>query len=94
MPIHIDISPINRLVVIVAHGKVTPDEIVDVRRQLAAAKVPDYAKMVDTTAPSTTITREQIAGITAMRGTTASSAARWPSWSTPAGLTSPRPSPR
>ena len=68
MPIHIDISPINRLVVIVAHGKVTPDEIGDVRRQLAAANVPGFAKIVDITAASSTISRAQVEKIAAMPG--------------------------
>lgn len=70
MPIHIDISPMNRLVVIVAQGRVTPEEIADVRQRLAAANVPGYAKIVDTTASSSAITREQVEKIAAMRGRT------------------------
>jgi hypothetical protein len=68
MPIHIDISPINRLVVIVAHGQVTPEEITDIRAQLIAANVPGYARIIDTTASSSTVTREQVEKIAAMRG--------------------------
>ncbi len=70
MPIHFDISPMNRLVVIVARGRVTPEEIADVRQQLVNANVPDYAKIVDTTASSSTIGREQVEKIAAMRGLT------------------------
>ena len=70
MPVHIDISPINRLIVIVAHGHVTPEEIADIRTQIVAANVPGYAKIVDTTASSSTITREQVEKIAAMRGRT------------------------
>lgn len=53
-----------------AHGVVTPEEIAEIRVKLVAANVPGYAKIVDTTASSSAITREQVAGIAALRGNT------------------------
>jgi hypothetical protein len=49
MPIYMDISRMNRLVVIIAKGYVTADEIAANTRALVEADVPGYAKIIDTT---------------------------------------------
>ena len=52
MPIRMDISPIDRLVVIVARGPVSPEEIAEKTTTLVAANVPGYAKIIDVTGSS------------------------------------------
>lgn len=66
MPIHMDISAINRLVVIVARGQVTADEIRENTEKLVAAKVPAYAKIIDVSGSSSDLTREQVEKIAAL----------------------------
>ena len=66
MPIHMDISAINRLVVIVARGHVTADEIRENTQKLVAANVPGYAKIIDVSGSSSDLTREQVEKIAAL----------------------------
>lgn len=66
MPIHMDISAINRLVVIVARGQVTADEIRENTEKLVAANVPGYAKIIDVSGSSSDLTREQVEKIAAL----------------------------
>ena len=66
MPIHMDISAINRLVVIVARGQVTADEIRENTEKLVAAKVPAYAKIIDVSGSSSDLTREQVEKVAAL----------------------------
>ena len=47
MPLHMDIVPIQRLVVIVAHGEVTADDLANNVKELIAARVAHYAKIID-----------------------------------------------
>jgi hypothetical protein len=69
MPIYMDISRMNRLVVIVAKGHVTADEIAANTRTLVEADVPGYAKIIDTTGSNSDLTREQVDKIaTLLRG--------------------------
>ena len=69
MPIYMDISRINRLVVIVAKGHVTADEITANTKALVEADVPGYAKIIDTTGSNSDLTREQVDKIaTLLRG--------------------------
>jgi hypothetical protein len=69
MPIYMDISRMNRLVVIIAKGYVTADEIAANTRALVEADVPGYAKIIDTTGSNSDLTREQIDKIaTLLRG--------------------------
>lgn len=66
MPIHMDILPMNRLVVIVARDYITAEEIADTARRLMAADVPGYAKIVDVAASRSDLTREQVERIAAL----------------------------
>ena len=50
MPLHMDIVPIQRLVVIVARGEVTADDLANNVKDLIAAKVAHYAKIIDVSA--------------------------------------------
>jgi hypothetical protein len=60
MPLHVDISPLHRLVVIVARGHITAGEMSAVKRQLAEANVPAYAKIIDVSQARSELTREQV----------------------------------
>ena len=66
MPIHMDISAINRLVVIVARGQVTAEEIAENTRKLVEANVPGYAKIIDTTGSTSDLSREQVEKVAAL----------------------------
>ena len=66
MPIRMDISPIDRLVVIVARGPVSPEEIAEKTTTLVAANVPGYAKIIDVTGSSSHLTRDQVERIAAL----------------------------
>jgi hypothetical protein len=63
MPLHMDIVPIQRLVVIVAHGEVTADDLANNVKDLIAAKVAHYAKIIDVSASHWVLTKEQIGAI-------------------------------
>ena len=63
MPLHMDIVPIHRLVVIVAHGEVTADDLANNVRELMEAHVARYAKIIDVSTSHWVLTKEQIAGI-------------------------------
>ena len=63
MPIHMDISPLNRLVVIIARGQVTAEEIADNTKKLVAANVAGYAKIIDVTASKSDLQKEQVEAI-------------------------------
>jgi hypothetical protein len=60
MPLHMDISPLHRLVVIVARGHITAEEIADNTRRLVEANVPAYAKIIDVSQAKSELTREQV----------------------------------
>ena len=60
MPLQMDISPLHRLVVIVARGQITPEEIADNTRRLLEANVPAYAKIIDVSQAKSELTREQV----------------------------------
>jgi hypothetical protein len=69
MPIYMDISRMNCLVVIVAKGHVTADEIAANTKALVEANVPGYAKIIDTTGSNSDLTREQVEKVaTLLRG--------------------------
>lgn len=60
MPLHVDISRLDRLVVIVARGQITAEEMGAVKRQLFEAGVQAYAKIIDVSQGRSDLTREQI----------------------------------
>jgi hypothetical protein len=66
MPIHMDILPIERLVVIVARGHVTAEEMAENTKKLIVANVPTYAKIIDVTGSNSDLTREQVERVAAM----------------------------
>jgi hypothetical protein len=47
MPVYVEISPLHRLVTIVARGKLTADEVRGTAQQLADARVRRFAKLVE-----------------------------------------------
>jgi hypothetical protein len=63
MPLHMDIVPIQRLVVIVARGEVTSDDLANNVKELIAAKVAHYAKIIDVSTSHWVLTKEQIDAI-------------------------------
>ena len=66
MPITLDISPLDRLVVIAASGHVTAEEIGRISRELIEANVPHYGKIVDATLSTSSLTEQQVAHIAAI----------------------------
>jgi hypothetical protein len=60
MPLHMDIVPIQRLVVIVAHGEVTADDLANNVKELIAANVAHFAKIIDVSTSRWVLTKEQI----------------------------------
>lgn len=60
MPVRLDISPLHRLVVIVARGHIAAEEIAATTRQLVDANVPAYAKIIDVSQAKSDLTREQV----------------------------------
>jgi hypothetical protein len=63
MALHMDIVPLQRLVIIVAHGEVTADDLSNNVRELTEAHVARYAKIIDVSASHWVLTKEQIADI-------------------------------
>jgi hypothetical protein len=63
MPLHMDIVPIQRLVVIVAHGEVTADDLANNVKELIEAHVAHYAKIIDVSTSHWVLTKEQIGQI-------------------------------
>jgi hypothetical protein len=55
-----DISPLHRLVVIVARGHITAEEISANTKALVEAKVPGYAKIIDVSQAKSELMREQV----------------------------------
>lgn len=66
MSIHMDIIPMNRLVVIVARGHVTAEEIAENTKKLIAANVPGYAKIIDVTGSNSNLNRQQVETVAAL----------------------------
>ena len=60
MPLHMDISPLHRLVVIVARGHITAEEIAATKRQIVEGNVREYAKIIDVSQGRSQLTREQV----------------------------------
>jgi len=78
MPIYMDVVPLDRLVVIVARGRVSAEEIAENARKLVEANVPGYAKIIDVTGSTSNLTREQVNGMAAMLRSGRDVAARGP----------------
>ena len=78
MPIYLDISRIDRLVVISAHGHVTPEEIADNTREIKKANVLHYSKIVDLTLAHYELTKDQIESLATMLRSQAANESRGP----------------
>ena len=66
MPISLDISPLNRVVVIAAQGHITPEEIGRLAQDLVEANVSHYGKIIDVTMSTSNLTKKQVERIAAM----------------------------
>lgn len=66
MPIYMDVLRIERLVVIVARGHVTAEEIAANTRTLIDADVPGFAKIIDVAGSASDLTRDQVQRIADM----------------------------
>ncbi len=66
MPISLDISPIDRMVVIAAIGHVTPEEIGRNTQELIAANVPNYGKIIDVSLATSDLSKDQVDRIAEM----------------------------
>jgi hypothetical protein len=66
MPISLDISPIDRMVVIAAIGHVTPEEIGRNTQELIAANVAHYGKIIDVSLATSDLSKDQVDRIAVM----------------------------
>ena len=60
MPIHLEISRLNRLLVIVARGQVMPDEVRDLVQQMVDNDIRHFSKIIDVSGSSIDMSREQV----------------------------------
>ena len=66
MPIYLEISPLHRLVMIVARGTVSGEEVRSTAEKLAAAKVRRFAKIVEVASASFNFQPEDVASLAEM----------------------------
>ena len=78
MPIHLEISRLNRLLVIVARGKITPDEVRDLVRQMVENDVRHFSKIIDVSGSSIEMDREQVDAMAVMLRAEKGAVARGP----------------
>jgi hypothetical protein len=78
MPIYLDISRLDRRIVMSAHGHVTPEEIADNLKKIRAADVLHYGKIIDVTLAEYELTKEQIDSLAAMLRNQAADRSRGP----------------
>lgn len=65
MPIHLDISDLDRLVIAVVLGEATADNIVEVAREFLKTGRQAYGKIIDTTAGTSPIDENRMAALAA-----------------------------
>jgi len=65
MPIHLDISDLDRLVIAVVLGEATPDDILEVAREFVKTGRQAYGKIIDTSAGTVPIDETRMAAIAA-----------------------------
>ncbi|MDP1750780.1 MAG: hypothetical protein Q8L22_15100 [Reyranella sp.] len=65
MPIHLDISDLDRLVIAVGLGEITPDDIAEVAREFLKTGRQHYGKIIDTSAGTSPIDDDRLAAIAA-----------------------------
>jgi hypothetical protein len=78
VPLHVDISPLHRLVVIVARGHITAEEISAVKLQIADANARAYGKIIDVSQGRSELTREQVQKVADLLRGTPEEASRGP----------------
>lgn len=78
MPIHVDISDLDRLVMAVVLGDVTPDDIADLAREFLKSGRQTYGKIIDTTAGSSAIDENRMAAVAAFMRADPQAASRGP----------------
>ncbi|UYN97145.1 MAG: hypothetical protein KIT25_09525 [Enhydrobacter sp.] len=66
MPIFMEVDRLNQTVTIVAHGVVSNEDIERNTRELVDAKVPQFAKIIDTSAATSRLTPQQVEHIASM----------------------------
>ena len=65
MTIHLDISDLDRLVMAVGLGEITPDDIAEVAREFLKTGRQHYGKIIDTSAATSPINDDRMAAIAA-----------------------------
>lgn len=78
MPIHLDISDLDRLVLAVVLGEVTPDDIAEVAREFVKTGRQHYGKIIDTTAGSAPMDENRLSAIAAFMRADPRAGARGP----------------
>ena len=78
MPIHLEISDLDRLVIAVALGEITPDDITEVAREFVKTGRQHYGKIIDTTAGSAIMDESRLAAIAAFMRADPRAGARGP----------------
>lgn len=78
MPIHLEISRLHRLLVIVARGQVTPDEVRDLVKQMVDNEVRHFSKIIDVSGSSIGMGREQVEAMATMLRTEKGATKRGP----------------
>jgi len=66
MPVYTNIDRLQQTVTMVAHGTVSNQEIRDVTQELIEAAVPEYGKIIDTSAAISSLSKEQVDAIAEM----------------------------
>lgn len=78
MPIHLDISHLDRLVIAVILGEATPDDIAAIAREFIDTGKQHYGKIIDTTAGTSPIDENRMAAIAAFMRADPRAGARGP----------------
>ena len=78
MTIHVDISDLDRLVIAVGLGEITPDDIIELAREFLKTGRQHYGKIIDTTAATSPIDDDRMAAIAAFLRADPSAGARGP----------------
>lgn len=78
MPIHLEISDLDRLVLAVVLGEVTHDDIVEAAREFVKTGRQHYGKIIDTTAGSAPVDENRLSAIAAFMRADPRAGARGP----------------
>jgi hypothetical protein len=78
MPIYLDISDADRMVVAVAHGTVTGEDIIGAAQKFVATGAWQYRKIIDVSIGTSTIDEKGLAALAALMRTNATGSTRGP----------------